>query len=250
MISINIGVVVILIIIHEVVNSGHEASIDDYEEHNQVYFMTYCNRSDTVESEVLEILTDVFELGIFVMCLYYLYRIKDVPASVNEASSVFVLMLPSMGIIIAGPILISMFDIYTGRLIEGLCYALVILLVFCALFVPKFVKLYEELKISALIRNGSSSLAYKKKSNDVDDNSDYIDTMERLKHLKSIEERCRLCHQMQDIWTLALLRILDEENESSHSSSKTLSVIEGGGHSSSKTVSVIEGGASKVVPES
>ena len=57
---------------------------DHHEEYNQEYLKPRCGLSSTMVSVVFYTCNKIYNLLILLGCIYYLWRIRDVPSSVNE----------------------------------------------------------------------------------------------------------------------------------------------------------------------
>jgi len=211
-VSVNVIIISILCMLTDIFGSQKDI-YESSEMHNQVYLKGKCSIEGIA---VFSYLNLAYNIGIAAACAIYLWKIRDVPASVNETDSIIKVFSSSILIIIATIILIEFvgFDPVYDRLVVGLSFFLLIQVSLNSLLIPKFIVIFQEFRKSQVIVDAKYVKGTKTLESVGEDEDAYHKALEEIGQVDTIEEKIKLCYHNINLWKLVIVKVFDDQDDS------------------------------------
>jgi hypothetical protein len=182
------------------------------EKHNQVYLKGICSIEGITAFSYLNL---AYNTGIAVACVVYLWKIRDVPASVNETDSIVNVFVASSFIIVGTIVLVEAvgLDPIYDRIVIGLSFFLLVQVSLDSLFLPKFLELFRDYRRSQAIVDAKYVKGNKNLGNYEEDDS-YLTALEAIGQFETIDDKIKHCYHVINLWKLVIVKIFDDQDDS------------------------------------
>jgi hypothetical protein len=209
--SVNVIIISVLCMLSNVLGD-QKVIYGSTEDHNQVYLKGKCSVEGITAFSYLNL---AYNAGIAVACMVYLWKIRNVPSSVNETDSIVNVFVASIFIIVVAIVLVEAvgLDPIYIRLVVGLTFFLLVQISLQNLFLSKFLELFQDYWKSKAIADAKYVKGNKKLGNFEEDNV-YLKALEAIGEFESTDEKIKHCYHVINLWKLVIMKVFDDQDDS------------------------------------